>query len=337
VGVEEFEMSKALPGKWTQLGEKNDLHWASVAVAGNSDFIAVGEQFCWRWFPTGWGNEAFLPFDYLGNHKSTLTTLPDGTLLGIGTDRNLPGHAAVGRYDLQSRVWARRKAPNVQRAYHSAVVQRGAHARLMVVGGIHIAHGITGTDSGIASCEWYVPESDEWQPAPDMNEGRYAAAVVALADGSRLMAFGGQGKRGANLSSVEMFTGEKWIPAPSIPEDMHTPSAVTLRDGRVAVTGDLPYVMVFDPEKFAWEEPVKIPEGPNSNFAGWMPIGELKDGSVFVDANHVYDPVARECRPVTPKPDGLETDEGYCSTPDGGLLMLGGITQSRAAMKFNID
>jgi hypothetical protein len=337
-------MNATPPGKWQQLGENFNYGWASVAVAGKTDVIAVGGFSSWRWYPhNNWFKDADLPMWYEQNRVSTLTELPDGSLLAIGVNRKSsiedasPRTTVAARYRLGSATWTRINGPNLQREAHGAVVQASGSWRVMIAGGIDISNGDGADPPGMTSCEWYIPEWDRWMPAPSLLEPRYAPAMVALSDGIRLMAFGGSDRGNFWLTSAEMFTGDEWIAVPSIPMDTAYPSAVTLSDGRVVVTGDSEYVLVFDPEKLAWEEPVRLLGDPQSQLAGWLPIGQLKDGTVLVNRSQVYDPVARECRLVAPMPTRMESDEGYCTTPEGGLLMLGGIEEDQVAMRFDID
>jgi hypothetical protein len=128
------------------------------------------------------------------------------------------------------------------------------------------------------------PVEASWTRAGDLLQARSEHVVIALADGSALVA-GGAVKDGKRIASVERFdpAANKWEKRAPMPSPVAEARAVVLRDGRVLVCGGrmeysplLDRCVLYDPTKDEWRAAASMP---------WPRLDHelvlLKDGTVL--------------------------------------------------------
>ena len=125
---------------------------------------------------------------------------------------------------------------------------RAGHVAVTLPSGkVLVAAGCAGSQAtGAASQDWdvrrdaqiYDPQSNVWQAAGELAEGRCWPTATTLADG-RVLVVGGQDRTGQPLASAEVYdpAHNVWSPAGRLMTGREGHSATLLPDGRVLVAG----------------------------------------------------------------------------------------------------
>jgi hypothetical protein len=319
-----------LPGKWVAIGEPADHTYGGdpmLAALPGGHLLAVDGRRSWRFDRHEWTDAGNLPIDLLDREFCSLLSLNDGSVLAMGFnsdfDPQLPAnnHVLTSVYT-QHVGWSAPSRMVVQRASYAAAAMRDG--RVLAAGGFDVTQADPAHNQAFTAAELYDTEARMWRETVPMNTPRLAFALAVSPFGRSVYAFGGSTRiTGApDLDTVESYVEEEgvraWIPRAPMSVPRKYPSALTLPDGRIVVASD-DTLQVYDSWNDRWEEPVALLAQ-----VGTSPImGLLRDGTVLVGNQQVFDPVARACRPVSPLPAATDAalTSGYCNTTLGTVVV----------------
>jgi hypothetical protein len=328
-------------GHWSSLGRMmytdKDLDWYAVGSLANGALIAVGDTFTWRYFESGqglpepgWYPQGMVSLKFLNQGRSTLTPLPDGSMLAIGVNVDYSpmldtNRTLVRRYIQdapQNWHWAEQPAPPVGCLGHAATLL--GNGKVMVAGGMDPAFHPQADDPQPlrADTQLFDPATRTWRIVQPLLKPRRNAALVALDSATSAMIVGGMldgDDPYAHTASAEVYlSGDGWHAIPPMKTARRAPSALRLRDGRVIVASD-ETIEVYHPGLERWEEPVQtvapVGDGP--------PLAQLRNGMVLIGVDQVYDPIERVCKPIARNPALLDSSfVPFCSTRVGDVVLL---------------
>ncbi len=223
-----------------------------------------------------------------------------------------------------------------------ATARTGAGAALLSNATV-IAIGGHDSSAPLASCEFYVPTSNQWIAAPALSTARGAASVTVLDDSSVLVA-GGQGATGV-LASVELapwgFILSPWRATGTMQTARAEHVAVRLSDGRVLVAGGtdgtraLRSCEVFDPNSETWST-----TGSLGHARVGASMSMLRDGRVIIAGGasssvaEIYEPKTGTWSDASAGTLPGHSRHAAGLLPDGRLLVAGNVTSPASSTEL---
>jgi serpin B len=236
-----------------------------------------------------------------GTHAVALT---DGRVLVVGSDNVCtPGAAwdesvAAEVFDPATGIWSATESLNAPRDGFVAVALDDG--RILVTGGVTSAEPGDGVFGAYSSTKLYDPQAGTWSATSLLNAARFEPAAALLHDGTVLVAGGTYIDDSTSdvLASAEVYDPElqSWSRTGDIGPARSGARAVTLTDGRVLLVGG---------------------RGPDS------------DNAPFARAE-IYDPTSESWIAAGSLALARE-DFGLVALPDGGALVVGGISGGETA------
>lgn len=215
----------------------------------------------------------------------TATLLDSGKVIVAGGQTDSAYFASSELYDPGTGTWATTGSLTGERSEHVAV--KLLDGRVLVAGGYY--------DNFFSpfrsSANLYSEATGTWEAAGDLDNPRAAPIAALLADGSVLVAGGGDFS--GSLTSAERFipTTHDFELVGSLNLARDTAGAVRLSDGRVFVVG------------------------------GYLPGSET---NYPLASAEIYDPTTQKFSQVAPVPAGARYGHGMALLPNGRVLVIGG-------------
>ena len=213
----------------------------------------------------------------------------------------------------------------------------GLAATLMSDGSVLIAGGDdgSGTDTSVlASAEVYDPSTGQWSAAGSMSQPRQGHSLVALDNGTALVAGGDAGDD--PFQSVEIYdpSSGAWSSAADMADARERFAAVALQDGKVLVVGGggtdgrLASAELYDPGSGAWSSAAEMstprlkPAAVVLQDGKVLVVGGLGAGQ-FLGSAEIYDPATDSWSDA----GSMETGRGFHAATlidDGRVVVTGG-------------
>lgn len=199
--------------------------------------------------------------------------------------------AAVERYDIRRRSWARVRSMPVGLNHATAAVYRG---RLIVSGGYGDATGLSGPTNVLLR---YNPRTNRWRRLPPAPTPRAAHAAAVIRN--RLYIAGGSNDTGS-LRSLEVydFKRRRWRSGPSLPGPARNHTTGVASGGRFYVlagrdSSNFATAERYVPRRRVWQAlpDMRTPRGGIASV-------RLRDGRIVVFGGEELGPGSSTIRPV---------------------------------------
>ena len=208
---------------------------------------------------------------------------------------------------------------------------------LLTNGSVLIAGGDdgSGTDTSVlASAEVFDPSTGQWSSAGSMSQTRQGHSLVALDNGTALVAGGDAGDD--PFQSVEIYdpSSGAWSPAADMVDARERFAAVVLQDGKVLVVGGggtdgrLASAELYDPGAGTWSSAAEMstprlkPAAVVLQDGKVLVVGGLGAGQ-FLGSAEIYDPATDSWSDA----GSMETGRGFHTATlidDGRVVVTGG-------------
>lgn len=357
-------VAEPIAGRWASAGELLgagewlETHRTNAVPFGSSKILVLGaDNICtpggaWRTSALaqigtatgGWTSGPSLPRprDYF-----VAAPLPGGSVIVAGGTAGYfdsPGYQSfisTERLSPGSGAWTRAADLTQARSMPTgAVLQDG---RVLLAAGYFTNQPAELELRMLDSAELYDPTANTWTPTGSLEEARYGAGAVTLADG-RVLVVGGWGDVSGNnagplygshgaLASSEVFDpgSESWTSVGSVPVEVTQPNLVALPDGGALIVADgRPFR--FDPRSGAWSgtgamvtravDRTLVPLIDGRVLAAGGAVGDGEEVHYIAKAE-IYDPAtdrwAATARMPTPRSGGTGLLTG-----NGSVVIVGG-------------
>jgi hypothetical protein len=274
--------------------------------------------------PTGSWIAAEGPFSDAGGSAPTVVKLPDGTVLMIGV-----GMQAFRFFPETNTIEAAATPPRVLMDVAAALLDDG---RVLVVGGRNDEYR-----DGVATCDLYDPEADEWAPATAQPAERAQQAAVALPNGDVLVV-GGVAPGVGGIAATDVFryaaSGGTWETLMPLANPTRFPSSFLLDPETVLVLEEIPQVYSLATETVVarpvltearrYAVGVKL-STPTVLALGGSPTGVLDEAAMAFDTVEAH--ALGETRFTARAPLGTRrSGPGAVELPDGTVFVAGGVS-----------
>ena len=281
------------------------------------------------------------PAEVLGRQRTQHAALPlnDGRVLlvgGAGVVQAKIDEQGIEQplietdlFDPASETWSFTGDISTPRDYVAAALL--SNGSVLIVGG----DDGSGTDTSVlASAEVFDPAAGQWSSAGSMSQPRQGHSLVALDNGSALVAGGDAGDD--PFQSVEIYdpSAGTWSNAADMADARERFAAIVLQDGKVLVVGGggtdghLASTELYDPGSGAWSSAAEMstprlkPSAVVLQDGKVLVVGGLGAGQ-FLATAEVYDPATDTWSDA----GSMETGRGFHTATlidDGRVVVTGG-------------
>lgn len=213
-------------------------------------------------------------------------------------------------YDPQADTWTpvSNSMQDKRFAAAAALLQDG---RVLVASGINGAASIFGTEipTWTGTCDFFDPQSGQFQPAPGVGGGNAvagASAAVHPGTGDFLLIGGAESQLGVPTatSRILLFDGSSWSSGPNLPVAVVLPGVTVQQDGKVHISGGATGTLLAPGATAscrAWDGTSLLPKASLPQPRGVHAAVTLRDGNILVaggadqagsavDTTHLYTP-----------------------------------------------